>query len=695
VVHLAEGFVPEAETEGDRLGFWLEVTVRAEDWARDEPGGGWWTPYPFGDVALYVLPSSSRVYFVGDHSHESFHVEDGRLWFRPDPEEGPPREYRRAVFVPVGERYSPRVPGLGPRWRLRVGGLTTDAIPVWPGQEQAVTAEVPRGARLDFATTCVGPVRDGELAEVVLRVHADDELVFETTLPRRVDPHVVRHAVELPDEIRGSVTFRVSVEGSPSLVTLHDPVLSATEEAEREAEALERRDIVVILVDTFRADNLTFYGGQAGVTPNLDRFADQAVRFENAWAPSSWTLPSHGSLFTGVHPHQHGAIHQSTKLGDGLVTLTERLAAGGYRTGAVTNSVFVSVPYGMDRGFEWFEERSADDLSGTLTSAFEFLEADDGRPTFLFVHSYRVHGPYWVTPSTMEQHGERLGLQEGLRVQNELREIMRRSRSDEAAGDSGSAPTMQRFIGHAEWSSLLEDHFRSTGLEDPAEIERAVDSMMGSLHGLYLGGVLDFDVGFGRFLAALDERGAVESTSLIVTSDHGEAFGEHGVLFHGVGVWDEVLRIPLLIRAPGIPAETDMRYASLVDLPPTIAALAGMAPSPDWEGESLLAERRDRPVFSFDCAPTDPSAMTVIQDGWKIVFPAEASGFGPDRAQRVFHLAEDPGEEEDLAGGDRSRVGEILRERREDLARILNPLQTSGDVELDSELRLRMRKLGY
>ena len=109
----------------------------------------------------------------------------------------------------------------------------------------------------------------------------------------------------------------------------------------------------------------------------------------------------------------------------------------------------------------------------------------------------------------------------------------------------------------------------------------------------------------------------------------------------------------------------------------------------------MLADERKRPIFAFDCAPTDPSAMTVIQEGWKIVFPADASAIGPDRVQWVFHLEADPEEGENLVDRNRSRAGGILSERREDLARILKPLQASGDVELDRELRLRMKKMGY
>ena len=226
------------------------------------------------------------------------------------------------------------------------------------------------------------------------------------------------------------MTLTFEVEGDPGVTAILDPVVGPLEVGDYGDRPWEDAapDIVVFLADTFRADNLAAWGGAPDVAPNTNALAEASVRFLETRATSVWTLPTHASMFSGLFPLQHGAITSETKLSPDLLTIAEHLAAHGYRTGAITEGAFVSRTYGLDQGFAWFEERTATERPYplTLAGALDFLDADDGRPVFLFVHTYRVHAPY------------RIGAEEDAEPERDLmRRIGVRMREIEAAGGQG------------------------------------------------------------------------------------------------------------------------------------------------------------------------------------------------------------------------------------------------------------------
>jgi hypothetical protein len=163
---------------------------------------------------------------------------------------------------------------------------------------------------------------------------------------------------------------------------------------------------------------------------------------------------------------------------------------------------------------------------------------------------------------------------------------------------------------------------------------------------LYLGAVHDLDRGFGVFLDMLERRGLGESF-LLFTSDHGEAFGEHDNLMHGGGVWDEMTRVPLLIRGPGVTPKTVSYSATLVDIARTLADMAGVAPAPSWQGTSLLRLTSDRPAFLFDCSLGRHDYKAAIVDGTrKLTFADEDEAVEAGRLEGIFDLGHDPDERE-------------------------------------------------
>ncbi|MCZ6598896.1 MAG: sulfatase [Planctomycetota bacterium] len=437
----------------------------------------------------------------------------------------------------------------------------------------------------------------------------------------------------------------------------------------------ERPDIVLFLADTFRADGLSFYGGEHDVTPRLDAFAAESLRFQNAWSSSSWTLPSHVSMFFGLHPYQHGATRHGLKPGKDLTSIAEKLRAAGYRTAAITDSLYVSRRFDLDRGFEWFHEAEQRDLDATIERALEQLAADDDRPLFLFVHTYRTHEPYEASRETREEYGERLGIEgswEGL-----LDELA------EAHAERGDEATAERLRQGDFYGAL-----RELALVVPGD--QGSGTFLHRLKALYYGGVADLDRAFGLFLARIP---SAANTWVIFTSDHGEAFGEHGGLFHGRGVWEENLRIPLLIRGPGLEQRTAREGASLVDLPHTIAEIAGIAPDPSWEGRSLLSLEDDAPVYLFDCAQRGTAAAAVVDHGLKLVLPATREGIEGRELLHAFDLGADPGETNEL--GDDGRVGALLDRRGDRLLELLTPHSDAETVLLDPEELRRLKAAGY
>ena len=227
-----------------------------------------------------------------------------------------------------------------------------------------------------------------------------------------------------------------------------------------------------------------------------------------------------------------------------------------------------------------------DELEGTLGQARAFLDADDGRPTFLFVHTYKIHSPYDYSEQTGREYGELLGL------------------------------------------DFEEDH--DTLYEAwKADATDLSDDLAGKLKSLYLAGVVDMDRSFGSFHEELAQRGLLERGYLVVTSDHGEVFGEHHELYHCGTVFEEAVRIPLMLAGADLVPGANEHAASLVDLTPTLADLAGISPLDSWVGSSLLSLDRERAVFSFQCLDTrGPSSMGIVEGEHKII------GYDRPRAQR-------------------------------------------------------------
>jgi arylsulfatase A-like enzyme len=296
-------------------------------------------------------------------------------------------------------------------------------------------------------------------------------------------------------------------------IGLADPRIVTPVSRPRRRSDREHPSIVVVQVETLRADVLGLYGGgRADLTPNLDALAAEAVVWERAMAPSSWTLPSTATLFTGLFPSAHGVVKPERAVMPAAVpTLAEIAREQGIVTGALLANDLLRSEAGFLRGFSVAASLPATDARGVGSLARAFLENHAGQQFFLMLHHWDPHYPYDAPAALRERFAE----------------------VDLAQHDADHA--MERILSGLRMGRPVE-------ADDPdVRVSRA----------RYLAAIAFWDEGLGELIATIESLGLAESTIVIVTSDHGEEFGEHGWIGHGSWLHDETVHVPLLAWAPG------------------------------------------------------------------------------------------------------------------------------------------------
>jgi len=423
--------------------------------------------------------------------------------------------------------------------------------------------------------------------------------------------------------------------------------------------------VILVSIDTLRADHVGAYGYPKPTTPRIDEFARDAVIFRTCVAPATSTLASHGSIFTSLLPIHHGA---STGFRTGIPTrlsatskpLAEVLKRNGYHTASFNGGVQLDAAYGVDRGFDVYvsaREMKADAalLTGPETrtiaavnDSLRWIDREE-RPFFLFVHSYEIHHPY--TPDA-----------ESLR-------------SFETSY-SGSLP-------NAISAKQLMDMQRGTQPLSPADLAHIVN--------LYDAELRSADAAFGALIDGLKQRDLYDGSLIVFTSDHGEEFGEHGVTgWHSHALYDEQLLVPLIVKFPAgwrAGEVVDLQVRS-IDIAPTLLATLGVEAPPSYRGTDLRPflsgdEGRDLPAVSqLDWGPKNES-WSVRSQGFKLYRGKQA----------LYDLTEDAGETRNVASEHPEqttllrRLGvELLRERPIPEPEPANP----SDQNLEA-----LRTLGY
>lgn len=410
-----------------------------------------------------------------------------------------------------------------------------------------------------------------------------------------------------------------------------------------------RPNLVLIVIDTLRADALGLYGAAQENAPHLAELAAKGVVFERVVAPSSWTKTSMASIFTGVDPSRHGVRGVKHRLPEELETVAEALQRAGYATFGVQTNPWLHSRFGFDAGFDQYEFAKFGSADEVNVRALELVDGVKGeRPLFLYLHYMEVHAPY----------------------------------RPEAQWFS-APPLVVPGVG-AVSDREFDERYRRRELRGPEYDRRARDLYEAELRGL--------DDAIGRLLSGLRKRGVLDGAALMVTSDHGESFGEHGQVAHGRTFYPEVYRVPLLLYAPGR-APAGARVGALVrsiDVPATLLAAAGLAIPASVQGTPLLPvapealeSRIARGAVGLnDQAPDHDYAAVVTDD--RLYIRDRRSG-----AVQLFDLSADPGALHDLGPGhpDAARLGRLA----DDGAAAATP----GTVELDDSSRRQLEALGY
>ena len=348
-------------------------------------------------------------------------------------------------------------------------------------------------------------------------------------------------------------------------------------------------DIIVVCMDTLRADRLGVYGNADGLTPNIDRFASEGVVFEDAWAVANATLFSRASPSTSLYATETGPIYETLRLSEEPPTLAGVLGLYGYQSAGFTGGGHLSEDFGLGRGFDLFE-RSDDwgSLFHSVPDAVRWLDGrDPERPSLLFVHGYDTHHRY---------------LKPGPWGFSRVDASYRGTGADVVRDSLGSILAVDGYyFGHHAPADLL--NYRALRIRGRAERRRIArlstkrsanarkleEQDLAFVRGVYDGSVSYADTWFGVFLAALERRGLLETSVVVLLSDHGEELGEDGLFHHRYTLSDLNLKVPLVVRLPG-GAHGGRRVPGLVDLTdvmPTLLEAAGAEAPAGIRGHSL------------------------------------------------------------------------------------------------------------
>jgi arylsulfatase A-like enzyme len=433
----------------------------------------------------------------------------------------------------------------------------------------------------------------------------------------------------------------------------------------QEAPPAPPRHLVLVVVDTLRQDRNGCYGHPRATTPALDALAAEGVVFENAYTVSPWTLPSMASMFTGLYPARHGVSAFREMLPADAPTLPEILAGHGFTTAAVVSNVLLKREYGFARGFERFDESQATGHRNVSTDpvtdfAGDWLArmAESGERFFLFVHYFDPHYRY--------QRHEMFGW------------------SSDGAG---------RLHGGEAIQALRE-------LAPPPTPEE-----VGFLVDCYDEEIAWTDRGLRRLLRQLDDLGLADETLVVFTSDHGEEFLSHGWIGHTNSLYDELMRVPLVVRDPRHPARIERRPASVAGLAPTVLDLLGLGAGGGvpFQGESfaggvtgVAAEWSDDMLLDVDFHPGSDrnedkraTLQGLLRDDWKVIRDTTTGELS------LFHLATDPRELRDRAGDEPDRLRALAAELDARTADASSGALVPDTLEVDESQHERLRALGY
>lgn len=411
-----------------------------------------------------------------------------------------------------------------------------------------------------------------------------------------------------------------------------------------------RPNIILILIDTLRADAVGAYGAGPQASPVLDQFASTAVRFENAYSQATWTRPSIATVLTSLYPSVHGAVHKMDALPEGVTTLAEALRARGYWTAGFVSNINVAPVFNFQQGFQEYTYLAPDFYFGATDSAtrlaiykglrearerffrnriyfynyyqdaavvngavVKWLEQHPPSPFFVFIHYMDPHDPYFEIPYS------------GIGV----------------ARVTNPNPAPQR-----------QGELRKLYAEDVAYLDQHLTDLFSRLRTL----------------------GLYDDSIIAVTADHGEEFQDHGGWWHGTTLYQEQMHVPLIVKRAHEPqpGTAEARAVRSLDIAPTLMSAASLTPPGTFAGRDLFGVGTDsEPLFAEE--DLEGNVLASLRIGpWKIITanPNNPRGLKP---VELYNLSDDATEHHDLAASEPARAKEMLRLLAEERARIARP----------------------
>lgn len=433
-------------------------------------------------------------------------------------------------------------------------------------------------------------------------------------------------------------------------------------------------DIFLIHVDTLRPDHVGSYGSTLGLTPNMDAFARDAVVFRNAFAQSSWTRPSVATVFTGRFPSSHKVMYKNDALPNEVVTLAEALSGAGYATGGLVANFNLAPYFNYQQGFQEYTYIEPDLL----------LWADDNASKLALYSIFRlVH--------------ERLGIAK-LEPRHYYLEAEKMTVDILAWLDR----TPPRPFFH--FSCYMDPHdpyfrhpFDGTGIARVAN-PNPPESMLPEIRALYAGEVKYFDEHFGRLLQGLKQRGLYDDSLIVLYSDHGEELHDHDGWWHGTTLYDEQVRVVLMVKFPG-KVQAGLQEGSwmrLVDVMPFILANVGVPIPPGVQGRPE-PDPSQLPVYGEeDHEGNRLSSLRYMKDGreMKLILanPGNPRGLLPEE---LYNLSSDPSERQEISASDRPSTSDGRKLLVEQAVQASKGAVKSSRVGLDEDAAARLNALGY
>lgn len=382
-------------------------------------------------------------------------------------------------------------------------------------------------------------------------------------------------------------------------------------------------NVILISIDTLRADHLGIYGYFRDTSPNLDNLANQGIYFTNVYSQASWTLPSHATLFTSLYPSQHEMVtFDSPSLNDSIITLAEVMKQNNYKTAAFVDHFDVGSHFGLNHGFDYFDEKGASEglekhkpnllvysgIKKINERAEKWIDENKDGKFFIFLHYYDVHAPY-ISPEPYITLFD------------------------------------PNYHGNLSTYGYMED-----GIQDQIKNQDDLNHVIAQ----YDGGIRYVDSEIGTFWHFLQNESLTKKTMIIIVSDHGEEFMEHERIGHGVYLYKNVIHVPVIFSFPTAYHKVINSTLGLIDVPTTILEALRIESPQQFEGIDMLTGNRSFAYSEFE--DYTPFSFSAINNTFQLIISWDTNNF----TKEAYNLTTDAKENSNIAQQFNNTLFEVI-----------------------------------